>query len=62
MPSKSESQRRLMAGVCKGGIKGSGVPRSVACDYYESDKGLKRKRRPNGEARPRNVAMRRGKG
>lgn len=59
MPSTSEAQRKAMAAACKGKST-IGIPKSVGCKYYESDKGLKRKRRPNGEARPKNVTMRQG--
>lgn len=41
MPSKTLKQHNMMAGVCKGKIKGTGIPKKVACDFMHADKGKK---------------------
>ena len=38
MPSKSEAQRRLMAGIATGNIKSDKVPLDVATEYFHADK------------------------
>lgn len=42
MPTKSSKQYGLMAGVMSGGIKGSGVPPSVAKEFVHATPSKKR--------------------
>jgi len=38
VPSKSKSQHRAMAAACSG-KSGSGIPKSVGCEFMHADKG-----------------------